>query len=449
MNRIRVIIILLLESALIISACVFLKTYKETSLNDIKKAAQESMDKYIGDDKKNDVHHSNKMYVFNMTMDRNSEQLNTDGLTKQEIDKNQKYYEENLEEINPWSYDYNQYVLLKTVLKEYENEFADEYKFTTLDQFENYSNKFKGMKIRLIEVDGKKFYIKLCRNFIDKSFYDPEYVDVDSITEEELIESNKDSVYEVYYTNVTAQYKTVDEVSKTIVTAAIIIGIIGFICSLIVSFLLEKNERMQKRFFENTSHELKTPLASIKGYAEGIQMGVVDDVQKSGLIISKQTDKMTKLVEDILSVARLESGAVKLEKEVVDVSEFIQDCLMPYEGEVREKNLDVELDLDEVDVKIDSSQFEKAFANIISKTLEEAKSKVIIRNNKNIIEVWGDIDSYDSNDIKHMFDRFYVKSNGNTGIELALAKDIIGFHGFNIYAKSLNNGVDFSIDLRG
>ena len=464
MNRIRVIIVFVLEVALAISTVIFLRTYKNTSLDDIKKGAHYSIEGYYSKDEKiikklqNDVHHAKKMFAFEMVMSDplNDVQLTKDNLTekdieehKKEFEKNEEYYSANPDEFENWPYSYDEYLILREVIKSYRKtiEAADAAK--DLKSLEKNVNYLRNEKPREIRVGDRIFYIKLIRSYQGRDEISKDIYEGEELTDEFIMDFNSARGYEVIYINVTAQYKTVEEVLHTVKVSSVIIGIIGFICALVVSFLLEKNERMQKKFFENTSHELKTPLAAIKGYAEGIQKGVIDDTQKTGLIISKQTDKMTKLVEDILSVARLESGAIKLDKEVVDTSEFIQDCLMPYEGEVRERNLEIELDLDEADIKVDYAQFERAFANIINESLEKAKSRVLISNNENKIDIWTDCSDFSDEDIKHMFDRFYVKSDGKTGVELALARDIIAFHGYKIDAKRVDDGIDFVIDVRG
>ena len=74
------------------------------------------------------------------------------------------------------------------------------------------------------------------------------------------------------------------------------------------------------------SHELKTPLAAIQGYAEGLEVGILEDSRQAGRIISGEARKMSRLVEEILCLARLESGVVTLHKESICVGEFQIIC---------------------------------------------------------------------------------------------------------------------------
>lgn len=90
--------------------------------------------------------------------------------------------------------------------------------------------------------------------------------------------------------------------------AAVIISIFGSLLGLIFGKKIEESQLSQKLFFENTSHELKTPLTSIRGYAEGMERGVITDYQKTGSVIISQTEKMSRLIDDILLMAKLESG---------------------------------------------------------------------------------------------------------------------------------------------
>ena len=68
---------------------------------------------------------------------------------------------------------------------------------------------------------------------------------------------------------------------------------------------LNKIDKAQKTFFENTSHELKTPLMAICGYAEEIEMGVITDYSQAGRMIVSQTERMSKLIEDILYLSKI------------------------------------------------------------------------------------------------------------------------------------------------
>ena len=86
----------------------------------------------------------------------------------------------------------------------------------------------------------------------------------------------------IAYVDVTSELATIKKMSIFFLIAAVIIGLIGSIEGYMIGRRLERSRLAEKQFFENTSHELKTPLTSIRGYAEGIERGVITDYKKTG-----------------------------------------------------------------------------------------------------------------------------------------------------------------------
>ncbi len=250
---------------------------------------------------------------------------------------------------------------------------------------------------------------------------------------------------EVAYIDVTGEYDMVNRMNLIFLFAAIAIGLIGSFAGYQLGKKMEQTQLIQKQFFENTSHELKTPLTAIRGYAEGIQKGVITDYPKTGRVIASQAEHMSDLVEGILSIAKIESGSIRLEKEEIAVNEFLQDCLMPMEGVIRSRNLEVELDLQEAKVSADANHLEHAVTNLLTNAIKYAVHRIRISNRQNELTIWNDVEEFSDDELSHLFDRFYTGKNGNTGIGLALAKDIIGLHGWSISAERQEEGVAFRI----
>jgi len=250
---------------------------------------------------------------------------------------------------------------------------------------------------------------------------------------------------EAAFVDVTGEYDMVNRVNLIFLFAAIAIGLIGSFAGYQLGKKMEQTQLVQKQFFENTSHELKTPLTAIRGYAEGIQKGVITDYPKTGRVIAAQAEHMSDLVEGILSIAKIESGSIRLKKEEIAVNEFLQDCLMPMEGVIRSRNLEVELDLTEVKVYADPDQLEHAVANLLTNAIKYAVRRIRISNRQNELTIWNDVEEISEEELSHLFDRFYTGKNGNTGIGLALAKDIIGLHGWNISVQRQEEGVAFRV----
>ena len=206
-----------------------------------------------------------------------------------------------------------------------------------------------------------------------------------------------------------------------------------------------KEERTKYQL--NTSHELKTPLTSIRGYAEGIEKGIITDYKKTGKVITKETEKMSHLIEEILLSAKLESGAMQLRKETIFLNEFVEECLMPMEGAVLSRGLNVELSLNQHKVSADPDRLEQAISNLITNAIKYAKSRLAIKLDNGLLTIQNDCDQISDNDLNHLFDRFYTGEKGNTGIGLSLAKEIIELHGWKINAGRTADGIVFAVKL--
>ncbi len=137
---------------------------------------------------------------------------------------------------------------------------------------------------------------------------------------------------------------------------------------------VEKAHESQKWFFQNVSHELKTPMMAVQGCAEGIHTGVLDPVEASGVIL-EEAEQMSDLVEELLALSRLESGQANAEFHSMDVRELLYDCLRSTEQLAEQKNLRISLCFDEkpVLVSCDEVQLRRAFTNIITNALRYAK----------------------------------------------------------------------------
>ena len=251
----------------------------------------------------------------------------------------------------------------------------------------------------------------------------------------------------IAYIDATAELATIKRISLFILIAALLIGAIGSIEGYMIGRRLEQSAKAEKQFFENTSHELKTPLTSIRGYAEGIEKGIITDYKKTGKVITKETEKMSHLIEEILLSAKLESGAMQLRKETIFLNEFVEECLMPMEGAVLSRGLNVELSLNQHKVSADPDRLEQAISNLITNAIKYAKSRLAIKLDNGLLTIQNDCDQISDNDLNHLFDRFYTGEKGNTGIGLSLAKEIIELHGWKINAGRTADGIVFAVKL--
>lgn len=250
-----------------------------------------------------------------------------------------------------------------------------------------------------------------------------------------------------YYINVSSEEQLIQTVSISlyVIMAFCIAG--ACLAGLFMGKRIETDQNRQKQFFENASHELKTPLMSIQGYAEGLEQGIFKDPSQATRVILNETDKMTALVNDILSISRLESGAYKLRKEPVNMQEFLAECLNSMEASISERNLRVSFDAAPTVIEADRVQLEKAVRNILTNAIRYAATEIRIFFDGKSLVIWDDGTPISEESLKHLFERFYTGPNGNTGIGMSLTKEIVEQHGWKIRAENTASGAQFVISF--
>ena len=214
---------------------------------------------------------------------------------------------------------------------------------------------------------------------------------------------------------------------------------------------VEKAHESQKWFFQNVSHELKTPMMAVQGCAEGIHTGVLNAVEASGVIL-EEAEQMSDLIEELLALSRLEAGQANAEFHSMDVRELLYDCLRCTEQLAEQKNLRISLRFDEkpVSVSCDEVQLRRAFTNIITNALRYAKGKIQIEckadRGKAVVRIRDDGEGIATELLPHIFDRFFSTRKGGAGIGLSLAKEIVSLHKGTISASN-DGGALFEISL--
>lgn len=233
-----------------------------------------------------------------------------------------------------------------------------------------------------------------------------------------------------------------------------------FLCSVTVMSIIgyrlgvkiEESQKTQRRFFQNSSHELKTPLMAIQGYAEGIKMDVVDPQNAAGIIM-QESERMTGLVEEILSISKIDSRRFKLDFVKLDIKEVLYDCFRSLDAVQQMNGISIIPDFPDepIFVNCDEYQMSRAFRNIMINDLKYSKTKITVTctvNQKNVyIRFKDDGNGINRDDIEHIFDRFYKGNDGGTGIGLSLAKEIIHLHKGSVTAYNYLDGAVFEVKL--
>ena len=249
--------------------------------------------------------------------------------------------------------------------------------------------------------------------------------------------------YFIFYIDTTSEQSLISTVNMAFVTIAIVGAFMAGAAGYLAGKRIDTAQEAQKRFYENMSHDLKTPLAAIRGYAEGASGGVVDSAEATRAIV-RETDRMTNTINEILGLSRLEAGAITPEKEPIEVADFMQDCLMPMEGSIRAKHIDVQLDLAEGEVMADPGLFDHALSNVLTNAVRHAAMCMRIRYDGTSLMVWNDGTVPADSQIAQLFDRFHAGDGGSTGIGLAIAKEIAELHGWKIAAARMDDGLAIS-----
>lgn len=212
-------------------------------------------------------------------------------------------------------------------------------------------------------------------------------------------------------------------------------------------------DQTQKTFLQNASHELRTPLMSIQGYAEGIEKGIVPDVIHAAEIISSESKRLNTLVDELLTLSRIEAGIYHNDMTIINLNNVMQDYKQRLSGYANKLNHDIILNLSDLPINIiaNDSLLSQCIINIVSNCLRFAKSKVTIsiftQMNSAVIRISDDGDGISEQDLPYIFQRFYKGKDGNLGLGLAIAKSSIDLMNGTIRAYNDEVGAVFELLL--
>ncbi len=215
---------------------------------------------------------------------------------------------------------------------------------------------------------------------------------------------------------------------------------------------IDKEQQQLKHFFQNASHELKTPLMSIQGYAQAMETGVITDHKMVSGVMVRQSKKMQQLIDEILNISKLESKEYILQEEVIDIRDIIDDSLQNFRQFAKKNTISVVTDFDkQTEIIGDSLQIYKAINTIIDNSFKFAKSQVTITTYPEetflCIEIYNDGKRINEENLEHIFARFYSANNFSSGIGLAMAKEIALLSKGDISVKNKITGVAFTVKL--
>lgn len=200
---------------------------------------------------------------------------------------------------------------------------------------------------------------------------------------------------------------------------------------------IRRSEEEKRQFFQNASHDLKTPLASITGYSQGIVSNVIKDHQKAASIILSESLRMTDLVESILSLSKMDSHTFDLHPTDLEVVEFLDECVDIMSTIRRDCVIHLE-SAHPLTIHTDPELLKRVIQNILSNCLRYADHEILIRmstdGNSLILLIQDDGPGFLEKDLPHIFERFYKGNGGNNGIGLSIVWTGIHYLGGSITA---------------
>lgn len=228
---------------------------------------------------------------------------------------------------------------------------------------------------------------------------------------------------------------------------------------------LKRLERVRKDFVANASHELRTPLTSIRGFVEALQDGAIakpQEAQEFLTIISRQIERMSKILADMLLLSEIESEGYQLKVESSSLNNLIIEIVPQFKNlnESRKIKVETKLSPEVAKVSADRDKISQVFINLLDNAIKFTPEggRVTVSTAKGSGEVTVSIQDtgpgIPSTDLPRIFERFYrveksrTREAGGTGLGLAIVKHIVEAHGGKVWVESeLNRGSTFHFSL--
>lgn len=227
----------------------------------------------------------------------------------------------------------------------------------------------------------------------------------------------------------------------------------------------EKMENMRNEFLGNVSHELKTPIALIQGYAEGLKEGISDDPESRAFycdVIMDEAGKMNRMVKNLLTLNQLEFGEEEVSFERFDIAELIRGVVQSCEILIQQKNATVHFTQNEpAYVWADEFKAEQVIRNYVSNALNHVEGQMLIdiriskgeEPDTTRVSVFNTGKQIPKEDIGHIWDKFYkvdkahTREYGGNGIGLSIVKAIMESFHHEYGVNNYENGVEFWFEL--
>ena len=222
---------------------------------------------------------------------------------------------------------------------------------------------------------------------------------------------------------------------------------------------LRKNEVLKTDFVTNVSHEIKTPLATIQGYATLLQDESLckEEKDKYTSIIIESTDRLSTLVNNILNISKIDNHKISIDKVDFNLAEQIREAVLSLESEWNNKNIELDINLEEININNDKNLLYNVWINLIGNAIKFSNDggKVCIfltkEGNKAIVKIKDYGCGISDEDLPYIFDKFYQADKSHSvkgnGLGLALVKKILTLVSGTVHAHSAETGSEFVVTL--
>lgn len=226
-----------------------------------------------------------------------------------------------------------------------------------------------------------------------------------------------------------------------------------------MAYELNKLEEMRRKFISDISHDLRTPLTTINGFVKAILDGTIEEEkQKKYLeIVSEESERLTKLTNDILDLSRIQSGEISLEKSKFNINELLINEIDKFEEKILNKNINIEIKLTNENsvVNGDIGQITRVIYNLLDNGIKFCnengliKIETLVKNQKIHVSIMNTGSKINKEDISRIWDRFHKldisrgKDKTGSGLGLSIVKEIIKSHNEEIEVYSHEKGVEF------
>jgi signal transduction histidine kinase len=225
---------------------------------------------------------------------------------------------------------------------------------------------------------------------------------------------------------------------------------------------LNQMETMRQEFISNVSHEIQSPLTSIRGFAQALEDErlTIDERRHYLGIIQAESTRLSRITEDLLKLAALESEHAKFEPATYRLDKQLRSLILMCEPQWMDKGLELDIALDELEITADEDLLSQVWINLIHNSIKftplGGRIQIGLHRQGDCIE-FGITDTglgITAEDQVHLFERFYkadrsrTHSNGGSGLGLSIAKKIVEMHRGTIRVKStLGRGATFTVSL--